>query len=47
MENSETEQKSERRTMDHENRFGEHSDSIKCNIHIIEVPEEEEERKEG
>ena len=46
MENNEDEQKRERRTMEHEKRLRELSDSIKCkNIHIIGVPEEE--RKKG
>ena len=45
MENNEAEQKRER-IMDHESRLRQFSDSIKCNNScIIEVLEEEEERK--
>ena len=43
MENNETEQKRQRRIMEHKNRLRELSDSIKrYNICIIGVPEEEE-----
>ena len=44
MENNEAEQKKER-IMQHENRFRELSDSIKCNnIHILRIPEEKREK---
>ena len=45
MENKDAEQDRER-MMDYENRFGERSDTIKCNnFHIIEFPEEEKREK--
>ena len=46
MENNEAEKKRERKVMDHEGRLGELSNSLKYNnIHIKEVPEDEERQK--
>ena len=46
VENNEDEQKRERKIIEHNNRHGEISDSIKCNnIHITLVPEEIEREK--